>query len=69
MSGRLALGLVFLIAGIVVAVWGYNDMNSLGNEAADALNLEENNGQIVMFGGVAVALVGIVLAATRGRTA
>jgi len=69
MSTRTAMGLVLIAVGLAAALWGINLMNSLGAQLAGAIGVQDNTGPLAIGIGVVFALIGLVLAATKGGTA
>ena len=69
MSGRTAGGLILIVIGAVVALWGINLMNSLGAQIAGAIGLHDNTGPIAIGAGIALGLIGLVLVSTKGSAA
>ena len=69
MSTRTAMGLVLIAVGLAAALWGINLMNSLGAQLAGAIGVQDNTGPLAIGIGVVCALIGLVLAATKGGTA
>jgi len=66
MSGRMAAGLVLIVIGVVLAIWGVNVMNSFGAQLAGAIGMRDNTGPTAIGAGVVLGLIGLVLLSTKG---
>ena len=69
MSGKTAGGLVLIVVGVGVALWGINLMNSFGQQLAREIGMQDNTGPIAIGGGVVLGLIGLVLAVSKGSPA
>lgn len=65
MSGKTAAGLVLMVVGIAVALWGINVMNSLGAQIAGAIGMRDNTGPVAIGAGVVLGLIGLGLVASK----
>jgi hypothetical protein len=68
MSGKTAGGLVLIVVGVILALWGINLMNSLGSQITRGLGMQDNTGPVAIGGGVVLALIGLALAASTSRS-
>jgi hypothetical protein len=68
MSGRTAGGLVLIVVGVMVALWGINLMNSLGTQIAGRYGMQDNTGPVAAGGGSILAIIGLALAITGSST-
>src|ERR1035437_9664992 len=68
MSGRTAGGLVLIVVGVMVALWGINLMNSLGTQIAGRYGMQDNTGPVAAGGGCISAIIGLALAITGSST-
>jgi TRAP-type C4-dicarboxylate transport system permease small subunit len=64
MSGKTGAGLVMIVVGVILALWGINLMNSLGQQMAGALGIQDNAGAVAAVGGSLLAIIGLALAVT-----
>ena len=55
------LGIVLLVAGIALAVYGYNQQNSIGSQVGEFLGHENKNAVMYIAAGAVGAVIGIVL--------
>jgi predicted RNA-binding Zn-ribbon protein involved in translation (DUF1610 family) len=68
MSGKTAGGLVLIVVGVILALWGINLVNSLGSQFARRIGVEDNTGSMAIGGGSILAIIGLALAVTRSGT-
>ena len=68
MSGKTACGLVLIVVGVMLALWGINLMNSLGSQIAGAIRIQDNTGPVAVGGGSVLAIIGLALAVTGSGT-
>jgi hypothetical protein len=67
MSGKTAGGLVLVVIGVGVGLWGLNVMSSFGHRLARELGMQDNTGPIAIGVGVVHwASVGVIR--ESGRT-
>lgn len=61
-------GVVVLLAGILLAVWGLNASNSLGSEISRVFSGSPTDKSIyLVVGGALLAIVGAALMRSRGK--
>ncbi|HZT29371.1 MAG TPA: DUF3185 family protein [Bryobacteraceae bacterium] len=65
MSGKTAGGLVLLVVGIGIALWGINVMNSFGQRLAREIGMQDNTGPLAIGVGAVLALIGLVLTVSK----
>jgi amino acid permease len=67
MSGKTAGGLVLIVVGVVLALWGLNYMSSLGSQLANAVGMHDNTGPIAIGAGIAVVVIGLAVALSKSK--
>jgi drug/metabolite transporter (DMT)-like permease len=58
MNGKSLIGIVLIIAGIALIVFGINHMNTAGAKIADFFGQEDKTGMFSVVAGVILALAG-----------
>lgn len=69
MNGKTAAGLVLIVIGVLIALWGFNVMNSFGSQLAGAIGVHDNTGPVAIGAGVVLGIIGLVLVASKGSEA
>jgi hypothetical protein len=67
MTGKTAGGLVLVVVGVILALWGVNLMNSLGAQIARGIGMQDNTGPVAIGGGAVLAIIGLALAVSGNR--
>jgi len=56
------------VVGVILALWGINLMNSLGQQMAGAVGIQDYTGAVAAVGGSLLAIIGLALAVTGRST-
>lgn len=67
MNGKSIIGIVLIIAGVALIVFGINHMNTAGSKIADFFGQEDKTGMFSVIAGVILALAGAFTSFSRSR--
>jgi amino acid permease len=68
MTGKTAAGLVLIVVGVVLALWGVNYMNSFGSQLGRAIGMQDNTGPVAIGAGIVFGIIGLVLVVSKSSS-
>lgn len=67
MENNKIFGVILLVIGIALAVYGLNIQNSFSSQLANAFGQKDNSAMTYIVLGVVASIVGIILLANKGN--
>ncbi len=67
MENNKIFGVILLVIGIALSVYGFNIQNSFGSQIASAFGQKDNSATIYIVLGVVASILGIILLANKGN--
>lgn len=67
MNGKSLIGIILIIAGIALIIFGINHMNTAGSKIADFFGQEDKTGMFSVIAGVILSIAGAFTSFSRSK--